>query len=47
MTRSIIRPYMYNQASHQVELSDPGKLIMWTRICDGLKKTLGLSRKQL
>jgi hypothetical protein len=37
----------FNQASHQVSLTDIGKLIMWTRLSYGLRKTLRLPRKQL
>ena len=39
--------YIHNKGCQEVKLTVPGKLIMWTRLCDGFKKTLRLPRKQL
>ena len=38
---------IYNRGSQEIRLTDIGKLIMWTRLSDGLSKTLRLPRKQL
>jgi hypothetical protein len=44
---SVEHQCIFNQASCEVKLTDLGKLIMWTRLGDGLRQTLCLPRKQL
>ena len=44
---SVDHQCVFTQASKDVTLTEPGKLIMWTRLNDGLRKTLRLPRRQL
>ena len=44
---SVAHQNIYNHGCKAVQLTDVGKLIMWSRLCDGLKKTMRLPRKQL
>ena len=38
---------IFNQGTHEVRLTEIGKRIMWSRLCDGFNKTLRLPRRQL
>ena len=38
---------IYNQGTREVRLTEIGRRIMWSRLCDGLNKALRLPRRQL
>ena len=44
---SVDHQCLFTQATREAALTEPGKLIMWTRLNDGLRKTLRLPRRQL